>query len=268
MKLSIITINRNNLYGLQKTINSVIAQTFSDLEWIVIDGGSTDGSRELIEQNADHFSYWVSEPDKGIYNAINKGIAHAQGEHIQILNSGDTLFEDTTLEKLFLHNLDADINYGDAFLHYPDGSTIDKQYPDIVTLHYFIHNVINHQATFFKRQVVDCHPYDEKYLIAGDWAYCMEAVCRGLKFQHIHQTIVNYDNSGISAQWSERQIKEREDILNTYIPPQLKPDMEIIDGLNRLRMHKSTSKLLDFSLRFCNILNSFLFHIERIRQIK
>ena len=266
MKLSIITINRNNLDGLRNTLESVICQTFTDFEWIVIDGGSTDGSRELIEQNADHFSYWVSKPDKGIYNAINKGIAHAQGEYIQILNSGDTLFEDTTLEKLFLNNLDADINYGDALLHYPDGSTIDKHYPDTVTLHYFIHNVINHQATFFKRQVFDGHPYDEKYLIAGDWAYCMEAVCRGLRFQHIHQTIVNYDNNGISAQWSERQIKEREDILNTYIPPQLKPDMDVLNELHKLHKRRSTAKLYDRCLSFCKWWDKTMKTIEKWRQ--
>lgn len=265
-KLSILTINLNNCEGLKNTLKSVICQTFTDFEWIVIDGGSTDGSRELIEQNATHFSYWVSEPDKGIYNAINKGIAHAQGEYIQILNSGDTLFEDITLEKLFLCNLDADINYGDAFLHYPDGSTIDKHYPDIVSLHYFIHNVINHQATIFKRQVFNGHPYDEKYLIASDWAYCMEAVCRGLRFQHIHQTIVNYDNNGISAQWSERQIKEREDILNTYIPPQLKPDMEVLNELHNLHKRRSTAKLYDKCIRFCKWWDKTMKTIEKWRQ--
>lgn len=264
-KLSIITINLNNCEGLNNTLKSVVAQSFTDLEWIVIDGGSTDGSCELIEQHSNLFSYWVCQPDSGIYNAINKGIAHASGDYIQILNSGDTLFEETTLEKLFLNNLDADINYGDALLHYPDGSTIDKHYPDSVSLNYFIHDVINHQATFFKRQVFDSHPYDEKYLIASDWAYCLEAVCRGLRFQHIHQTIVNYDNSGISAQWSERQIREREDILNTYIPTHLKPDMAVIDGLNRFRKHKSTSKLLDFSLIICRKWDRFLSLIEKRR---
>ena len=80
MKLSIITVNYNNREGLQRTIDSVVSQTFRDFEWIVIDGGSTDGSKELIKQYADHFSYWVSEPDKGIYNAMNKGILKATGE--------------------------------------------------------------------------------------------------------------------------------------------------------------------------------------------
>ena len=266
MRLSIITINLNNCKGLHKTIESVIAQTFTDFEWIIIDGGSTDGSRELIEQYADHFAYWVSEPDRGIYNAINKGIAQAKGEYIQILNSGDCLFEGSTLEQLFSNQYDADILYGDAVCLYPDGSRLDKKYPDTVSLNYFIHDVINHQASFYRRQVFDGHPYNEKYMIAGDWAYCMEAVCRGMRFIHINQTIVYYDNNGISAQWSERQIKEREDILNTYIPPQLKPDMAFIDELNRLKKHKSTSKLLVLSLKICKKWDNFMCHIEKMKQ--
>ena len=80
MKLSIITINYNNKAGLQKTIDSVICQTWKDYEWIIIDGGSTDGSKELIEQYQQYFAYWCSEPDKGVYNAMNKGITKAKGE--------------------------------------------------------------------------------------------------------------------------------------------------------------------------------------------
>lgn len=265
MRLSIITINLNNCRGLQKTIDSVITQTFTDYEWIIIDGGSTDGSRELIEQYANHFAYWVSEPDKGIYNAINKGIAKAKGEYIQILNSGDYLFEVSTLEQMFLNHYDADILYGDAICLYPDGNKLDKKYPDTVSLNYFIHDVINHQASFYRRQVFDGHPYNEKYLIAGDWAYCIEAVCRGLRFQHIPQTIVYYDNTGISSQWSERQIREREDILNTYIPPQLKPDMEVLDELSRLHKRRSTAKLYSMCLRFCKWWDKTMKKIEKWR---
>ena len=82
MKLSIITINYNNKAGLQRTIDSVICQTCKDFEWIVIDGGSTDGSKQLIEQYQSHFAYWCSEPDNGVYHAMNKGITHAKGEYL------------------------------------------------------------------------------------------------------------------------------------------------------------------------------------------
>lgn len=109
MKLSIITVKLNNRDGLKRTIDSVVSQTFTDYEWIVIDGGSTDGSRELIEQYQDHFAYWCSEPDKGIYNAMNKGIAHAKGEWLQFLNSGDVLYSNNTLASVFSSKYDADV---------------------------------------------------------------------------------------------------------------------------------------------------------------
>lgn len=274
MKLSIITINLNNREGLAKTTESIVSQTFNDYEWIVIDGGSSDGSLELIKKYHNKMAYWCSEPDNGIYNAINKGIAHAHGEYIQVLNSGDCLFEPTTLEKVFAQNLYGDINYGDAMLcyhpqtgtyAYQNGIKLDKKYPDTVSLNYFKHDVINHQACFFRRSIFDGHPYNEKYLIASDWAYCFEAVCRGLKFQHIPHTIVNYDNCGISAQWTERQIREREEILDKYIPPQLKPDMAVLDELHDLRKHKSTRIILDFLLRFCKRWDKMMRKLESNR---
>ena len=92
MKLSIITINYNNRDGLQKTIESVVSQSFKDFEWIVIDGGSNDGSRELIERYAESISYWVSEPDNGIYNAMNKGIRVSKGDYLLLKQQQTILF--------------------------------------------------------------------------------------------------------------------------------------------------------------------------------
>lgn len=262
MTLSIITVNLNNHDGLKKTVNSVNSQTFNDFEWIIIDGGSTDGSRELIEQYSDRIAYWCSEPDKGIYNAINKGIAHAHGEWLQFLNSGDRLFEDSTIAQVFNTDHLGDILYGNAMLLYPDGKIIDKKYPDNISLNYFKHDVINHQACFFRREVFDGHPYNEDYLIASDWAFCFEAVCRDLRFEHIDHTIVYYDNGGLSAKWSERQIREREDILDKYIPIQLKPDMEVLDELHSLSIRKSTRKILNISLKFCKWWDGMMKKIE------
>ena len=99
MKLSIITVNLNNAVGLKKTICSVINQTFLDIEYIIIDGGSLDGSLEIIKEYEKKITYWVSEPDSGIYNAMNKGIMHANGEYLQFLNSGDWLVNDSIIEK-------------------------------------------------------------------------------------------------------------------------------------------------------------------------
>ena len=98
-KLSIITINKNNCEGLQRTIDSVLSQTWHDFEWIVIDGDSTDGSKELIEKYQKHFTYWCSEPDKGIYNAMNKGITASKGEYLIFMNSGDCFYNEMVLEE-------------------------------------------------------------------------------------------------------------------------------------------------------------------------
>ena len=101
MKFSIITINYNNCEGLRRTIESVVNQTCHDFEYIIIDGGSTDGSVDVIKQYADQIDYWVSEPDKGIYNAMNKGVAVAKGEYCLFLNSGDSLHNNSALAKVF-----------------------------------------------------------------------------------------------------------------------------------------------------------------------
>ena len=100
MKYSIITINYNNKDGLKKTIESVINQSCKDFEYIIIDGGSTDGSVDVIRQYADRINYWISEPDKGVYNAMNKGVAQAHGEYLNFMNSGDCFSDNSVLENI------------------------------------------------------------------------------------------------------------------------------------------------------------------------
>lgn len=159
IKLSIITINYNNVSGLRKTIESVKSQTFQDYEWIVIDGGSTDGSKELIEENKQYFSYWVSEPDKGIYDAMNKGTVLAQGEYCQFLNSGDYLIAPDTLAKIFSKPLQADVIYGDVWF-IKDNKVIEKRtYPDQMTLSFLFRSPLGHQATFVKTKAAQKHLY-------------------------------------------------------------------------------------------------------------
>ena len=113
-KLSVITINYNNKNGLIKTINSVINQTYKDFEFIIIDGGSTDGSLEVIQEYSGQINYWVSEPDNGIYHAMNKGIVMAKGEYCNFMNSGDCFFDEQVLKNAFSHNLSVDIFIGKA----------------------------------------------------------------------------------------------------------------------------------------------------------
>lgn len=174
MKFSIITVNLNNCEGLKKTIDSVVSQTFQDFEWIIIDGGSTDGSRELIEQYAEHFAYWVSEPDKGIYNAMNKGIKVAKGEYLQFLNSGDWLASNTVLQDVFNANPAADFVYGDHIER--DGSI--ETGPDPLTFQRMYRSTICHQDIFHSKRLFEDRQYDESFRIASDWKFLFEEIVR------------------------------------------------------------------------------------------
>ncbi|WP_340102804.1 glycosyltransferase family 2 protein [Rhodohalobacter sp. 8-1] len=213
MKLSIITINYNNKTGLIKTVESVIHQTFQDFEYIIIDGGSTDGSKEYIQQMQEHFDYWVSEPDKGIYNAMNKGIKVAKGEYCLFLNSGDMLYDDFSLVYLFKNSFEEDIVYTNCYFHEDDNTTLKKKtfpIPENLTMDFFWKDMLCHQAMIFKRKFLENYSkYDEKYKLASDLKLVATSIVFGkatLKKVEIFLSV--YDLNGQSA--SSRYLYEDE----------------------------------------------------------
>ena len=127
MKLSIITINYNNLAGLRKTVESVLAQTYREFEYIVIDGASTDGSAEYVRAQADKLTYWVSEQDTGIYNAMNKGVRAATGEYVLMLNSGDFLVDEYVVERILPELDGTDIVQGNTIEDHHDGEWRNRE---------------------------------------------------------------------------------------------------------------------------------------------
>lgn len=213
MKLSIITINYNNLEGLRKTYESVVCQTWKDYEWIVIDGGSIDGSKEFIEEHQDKFVYWCSEPDKGIYNAMNKGIAQANGEYLNFLNSGDYYCESTILSSVFKKQEDADIFYGNTYIQ-PDEKWELLRRPEKMSLAYLVERSICHQASFIKTPLLQSTPYREDLKIVSDWERFINWFLEGRSFVHLRIPIVNYDIHGISANRMEEQELERRLVLD------------------------------------------------------
>lgn len=218
MKISVITINYNNLNGLEKTLRSVFEQTYQDFEFIVIDGGSQDGSRELIESYSEKFDYWVSEPDKGIYNAMNKGVARATGEYVIHMNSGDTFYEKFTLEKVVpALALGEDFIYGDAFFFNrfdgePDSLWI---YPKILSFDFFCIGALNHQAVFIKRSLFNkVGGYNESYKLISDWLFTVESfLFHKATYKHLNLTVCNYDQNGYSAHNWDKAVKERDEAL-------------------------------------------------------
>lgn len=219
-KLTIITINYNNKEGLIKTFESIQNQTWSDFEYIVIDGGSTDGGKELIEKNP-KINYWVSEKDSGVYNAMNKGIRKASGDYIIFMNSGDFFYDNNVLEKV-QHQLDSniDILYGDSVYFNDEGYRRVEVPPKKLKFSFFYSGGINHQAAFIKRNLFhDYFFYNEDYKISADWEFFIVAICLyNAKYKHLDETICYYDFSGISAKPENLSIyhSEREITLNKY----------------------------------------------------
>lgn len=200
MKLSIITINYNNLQGLEKTYQSVVSQTWQDYEWIVIDGGSTDGSKEFLEEHQDKFSYWVSEPDKGIYNAMNKGIETSTGEYCFFLNSGDSLIDNLVLARVFARNFDEDVVHGSIRFKFEDHEEI-RNTDKPITLRTFLYGTINHSGcSFIRRDAFDkWGKYDESLKIVSDWKWFLKAVGLGVaSTRYIDVLISEFDCKGIS----------------------------------------------------------------------
>ena len=182
MNISIITINFNNKEGLKKTIQSVVNQRYDDFEYIIIDGASTDGSVKVIEEEKDKITYYVSEPDKGIYDAMNKGIKQAKGEYCLFLNSGDYFINENTLAEIFNGQ-----TYTEELLigrqKYIDSNGKITKSPYIraseLNMPYFISSTLPHQATFIKKELLlQCGMYNTNYRIVSDWIFWIEAIVK------------------------------------------------------------------------------------------
>jgi glycosyltransferase involved in cell wall biosynthesis len=202
MKLSIITINYNNAADLIKTINSVLAQSWTNYEFIIIDGGSTDGSVDEIKAVADKLSYWISESDRGVFHAMNKGIKEAKGEYLLMLNSGDYLFDSTVLESCFGdQQYQADILYGDVYRQ-ADGKIFDQSiFPEQLTFGFLRRGALSHQATFIKRYLHDLVGlYDETLKYCSDWKFIILAICRyNISAQHMPFFVAICDCGGLTC---------------------------------------------------------------------
>lgn len=201
MNLSIITINYNNKGGLEKTISSVMAQTWRNFEWIIIDGGSTDGSKEVIAELAKrtdaNISYWCSERDKGVYNAMNKGVEYAKGEYLNFMNSGDIFYSPNTLGMVFSHEHTADIIYGDWLQVYKDHEKL-MQAPNDIDIRCLYHENICQQAMFVKKTLLKNKGFDESYQLWADYKRWVDAAFDGATFEHLGFTVCLYDAYGIS----------------------------------------------------------------------
>jgi glycosyltransferase involved in cell wall biosynthesis len=217
MKISIITINYNNLAGLIKTVNSVINQTIKNFEFIIIDGGSTDGSKEYIQQMNEFIDYWVSEPDNGIYHAMNKGIEVAKGEYCLFLNSGDYFLENTSLSILVKSSIGYDIIYGDIIF---EGTNKVYRASSKLDFNYFLSDTIPHASALIKRELFKKFGlYNQKLTIVADWEFFIKCVILyNVSYFHVDKIMTVYQIGGISLNTAYRDIHklERTEVLNKY----------------------------------------------------
>ena len=240
MKFSIITINYNNRDGLRKTIESVISQSYKDYEFIVIDGGSTDGSRDIIEHFSDNIAYWVSEPDKGIYNAMNKGIRQAKGEYLNFMNSGDSFYDSDVLASV--ENLlgDYDIVIGKEFHQNPKtGKSATTLLPIRISMATFFVSYLPHQSGFIKRSLFDNSLYDENLHIVGDWKFYMQQiVCNERTVKLANIIVSRREQGGISNANSSLNSEERLKVLHEILPPGVFKDYNSLAKLDKTTLYK------------------------------
>lgn len=250
--MSIVTVNLNNKDGFKKTIDSIVSQTFRDFEWIVIDGGSTDGSKELIERYAEHISYWVSEPDKGIYNAMNKGIKVANGEYINFMNSGDCFANENVLEKLFESPHTADVIYGYMTRDTVDGELVNAPLmKKNLTWMDFFYDGLPHQSSFIKKQLFEKYGfYNEELKAVSDWSFFVKAfVYNHSTYEFVPIKISIYLSGGVSDVVG---LQEKELEKQRLFPSAVVDDIPKIVFYNRLQERPFTRMISSLLKKYLN----------------
>lgn len=190
--ITIITVVYNGENFLEETIKSVINQNYGNLEYIVIDGNSTDGTLDIIKKYENKIDFWLSESDKGIYDAMNKGVEHSNGDWLNFMNVGDTFYSNKVLSKIFGNGeIPYDVIYGNSFCN---GNEIKPK----SLLKIPIRMPFCHQASFVRKSCFDMYKFDLSYKLIADGVFFYR-IKKSRKFNYINEVICKYDGSGVSS---------------------------------------------------------------------
>jgi len=233
-KFTIITVCYNIVSTIKRTCESIINQTFQDFEWIVVDGGSTDGTVDILKEYTARINILISEPDKGIYNAMNKGIKLATGEYINFMNGGDEFYEKRTLEKVYNKGLKADIIYGDEQRINGDKTYIHKNWEQLTKDILYYRHGISHQSTFTRTIILQKYNFDENYIISADFDFFVKMFNKRYKFSKIPIIVNNFYIGGISSQNKEicskeyKKIRKKHFTIKYFICNKIEPLLEFL----------------------------------------
>lgn len=254
MTLSIITVNYNDAVGLRRTLDSVRRQTCKEFEYIVIDGASTDGSREVMAEYDDVVTSPISEKDTGVFNAMNKGIAKANGDYCLFLNSGDYLASDDVVEKALPCLDGTDFVSGDTICVREQGKHALWPAPRILTAYVIVHYALSHQSTFIRTELLRKRPYREDLRIASDWEQELyELVFHDATYKCIPFPVSYFYEDGISRTDLDGVKRERDKVYSEYFSRRLLYSVlgenELKEICNQIEENSSTYKLVLKSLK-------------------
>ncbi|MDP9078073.1 MAG: glycosyltransferase [Bacteroidota bacterium] len=216
--LSVITIVYNNERDIERTMLSVLNQTYPNIEYIIIDGNSNDGTLQIIQKYKARIAKLISEKDEGIYDAMNKGLAAATGDYVIFMNSGDEFFEATTVENIFATAPDADIYYGETEMINNEGQNLGQRRhkaPEQFSWRDFKYGMsISHQAIYIRRALTE--PYDRKYQLSADIDWIIRAAKKAKKIVNVNRYVAKYLVGGVSKAKHRQSLEERFDIMRRY----------------------------------------------------
>lgn len=216
--LSVITVVFNSEKHIERTMLSVLNQTYLNIEYLVIDGKSTDGTMEIIGKYQSNLAFLVSEKDEGIYDAMNKGLAKATGDYVIFMNSGDEFYEKDTVKTVFASAPDADIYYGETEMINQNLESLGQhrhKAPENFTWRDFKYGMsVSHQAIFIHRKLVE--DYDLQYQLSSDIDWILTAAKKARNIVNVHQYVARYLVGGLSKKRHFQSLKERFFIMQKH----------------------------------------------------
>jgi glycosyltransferase involved in cell wall biosynthesis len=216
--LSVVTIVYNNVKDIERTMLSVLNQTYPNIEYIIIDGQSTDGTLQIISQYENRIAKLISEKDEGIYDAMNKGLNAATGDYVIFMNSGDEFYEPTTVQEVFATSPDADIYYGETEMINDERQSLGQRRhkaPKQFTWRDFKYGMsISHQAIYIRRSLTE--PYNRKYQLSADIDWIIRAAKKAKIIVNVNRYLAKYLVGGMSKTKHRQSLQERCDIMKEY----------------------------------------------------